>query len=325
MAAEQETVGLLASLGMGAALLLVAAGAYVLVRAMQERATIARRMALAVGRSRKPSGAARMAESADSLKSNIGGVVAALGRLMPLSAKDREKIAVNLQRAGYRSANALTIVLGVKFACLVTGLVLGVVTLSATFPGLAGAGAGLIGGVLAGVLLNVFPELMLGRLAASRLRRINAGVAETFDLLVVCLESGLTFERALKRTVDSLQSLQPDLAKEFGQAVLDMNVHGRSREEALGRLAERVDCQSFRDLAMTVAQSERHGTPLADALRKLAGSVRVETISRMQEKMARLPTLLIIPSIACILPGILVIVGGPAMVHLTQSLGNFGG
>ena len=178
---------------------------------------------------------------------------------------------------------------------------------------------------LARASLNVGSDLMLGRLAASRLRSINLGVAETFDLLVVCLESGLTFERALKRTVDSLQSLQPDLAKEFGQAVLDMNVHGRSREEALGRLAERVDCQSFGDLAMTVAQSERHGTPLADALRKLAGSVRVETISRMQEKMARLPTLLIIPSIACILPGILVIVGGPAMVRLTQSLGNFGG
>lgn len=142
---------------------------------------------------------------------------------------------------------------------------------------------------------------------------------------MVCLESGLTFERALRRTVENLQSLQADLAKEFGQAVLDMNVQGRRREEALGRLAERVDCQSFRDLAMTVAQSERHGTPLADAPPKLAGSVRVETILRMQEKMARLPTLLIIPSISGYLVGVLVIVGGPAMVRLTQSLGNFGG
>ena len=325
MAGAQNIAGLLAWLASGAAFVLVAAGAYYIVSAQLDRASVARRMNLALGGSRGSRAERRMAEGAAGLKSTVGSSVASLGRLMPLGEEDRQKIAVSLQRAGYRSSNAVATMLGIKFACLITGLVAGLIALTPTLPGILGLLAGLIGGVLAGVLLNVAPEMVLGRLATNRLRRIDAGLAETFDLLVVCLESGLTFDRALKRTVDNLKTFQPDLAQEFGQAVLDMSVHGRTREDALGRLAGRLDSQNFKDLATTVAQSERHGTPLADALRKLASSVRVEAISRVQEKMARLPTLLIVPSIACILPGIMVIVGGPAFVQLTESLGNFGG
>ena len=325
MSGEQNIAGLLAWLASGAAFVLVAAGAYYVVSAQLDRARVARRMNLALGGTRGSRAERRMAEGAAGLKSTVGSSVAFLGRLMPLGEEDRQKIAVSLQRAGYRSSNAVATMLGIKFACLITGLVAGLIALTPTLPGILGLLAGLIGGVLAGVLLNVVPEMVLGRLATNRLRRIDTGLAETFDLLVVCLESGLTFDRALKRTVDNLKTFQPDLAQEFGQAVLDMSVHGRTREDALSRLSDRLDSQNFKDLATTVAQSERHGTPLADALRKLASSVRVEAISRVQEKMARLPTLLIVPSIACILPGIMVIVGGPAFVQLTESLGNFGG
>ena len=306
------------------AFLLVGLGVYLLVRRLQARAAVERRVKLALG---QPRGARerRMAKGGAALKSSMGTGIASLGRMMPLGEKDRQKIVVSLQRAGYRSSNALATMLGIKFSCLVGGLAVGGFALYGTLPGPLGVVVALVGGLVVGVVLNVFPEMVLGRLASNRLRRIEAALPETFDLLVVCLESGLTFERALTRTVDNLKSIQPELAREFGRAVLDMSVHGRTREDALGRLANRVVSQKFRDLSTTVAQSGRQGTPLAEALRKLAGSARVEAISRMQEKMARLPTLLVIPSIACILPGILVIVGGPALTQLTQNLGNFGG
>lgn len=308
-----------------AVLLSVAGGSFYLINALLARARIGRRMNLAVGGLQGSRRAGGMREGTANLRVKLGGGVAALGRLMPLGEEDREKIGTSLRRAGYRSTNAVAFMLGLKFACLLIGLVVGLIAISPTLPGVLGLGAGLIGGVFAGVLLNILPEFAIGRLAARRMRRITVGLAESFDLLVVCLESGLTFERALKRTVDNLKSFQPDLANEFGQTVLDISVHGRTREDALGRLADRLDSHEFRDLATTVAQSERHGTPMADALRKLASSVRIEAISRMQEKMARLPTLLIVPSITCVLPGILMIVGGPAFVQFRQSLGNFGG
>ena len=321
----QTPFGLLALLASGAVVAVVAAAAYYLTSTLGNRTRVGRRMNLALGAARSSGTERRVAQGAAELRTSVGSIAAALGRLMPLGEDDRNKIAVSLQRAGHRSANAVSIMLGIKFACLIAGLAFGTIGLSAALPGTPGILVGLIGGVLAGVLLNVVPEMVLGRLAANRLRRIEAGLAEAFDLLVVCLDSGLTFDRALKRTVDNLKSFQPDLARELGQVTLDLSVHGRTREEALNRMASRLDSRNFKDLATTVAQSERHGTPLADSLRKLAGSVRVEAISRMQEKMARLPTLLIVPSIACVLPGIMIIIGGPAFVQLADSLGGFGG
>ena len=288
------------------------------------RIRMARRLKLASGGVRRGSTEPTLAERSAEFRGGLGRVFAALGALMPLGEDDRQKISTAVRRAGLRSSNAATVVLGTKATCVLVGATTGLVAGPALQPGLLGWAGGLIGGVLLGVALNLAPEFVVFRLAAMRMGRINAGLADVFDLLIVCLESGLTFERALQRTVADLRSFQPDLAEEFRQATLDMSVHGRTREDALRRLAERLDTRNFRDFATVVAQSERHGTPLADSLRKLAGSVRVHTITNMQAKMARLPVLLILPTLAFVLPGILIIVGGPAFIQLTESLGQFG-
>ena len=300
------------------ALLAVAGVTFFLISVFMERMRMTRRVRLAVGGSREAGVERRVGAG---MKSGVSRLAASLGGLMPLSEEDREKIAVGLQRAAFRSDNAVSVVLGMKFACLLVGVAVGLTVLPPIWPGLMGWGIGILGGLLGGVVLNLLPEFAVSRLAAARFRRIHGGLADAFDLLIVCLESGLTFDRALRRTVDNLRTFQPDLARELGQASLDMSVHGRSRQDALGRLAARLDSQNFKNLAVTVAQSERHGTPLADSLRKLAGSIRVQTIARMQEKMGRLPTLLILPSIAFLLPGIMVIVGGPAIMQMSLSLG----
>ena len=304
----------------------VVGGIMVLINSVLGRVRMARRMKLATG----GFGRSRMLESAfversDKVRSALGGALGALGGLMPLGEDDRHKIVVNLQRAGFRSANAITAVLGAKVLSLLVGLAIGLVALPPLVPAAALLrwGAGLLGGLLIGVMLNLLPELVVTRIGTSRLRRIHAGLPDAFDLLIVCLESGLTLERALQRTVADLKSFRPDLARELREASLEMSVHGRTREEALDRLAGRLDNQDFRDLATTVAQSERHGTPLADSLRKLANSVRVKTMAEMQAKMARLPVLLILPTLAFVLPGIMVIVGGPAFVQLMSSLDEF--
>ena len=243
---------------------------------------------------------------------------------MPLGQDDRRKIASSLSRAGFRSSDAVTIVLGAKVACLFSGLLVGVIFLSGFKPGLLGVLIGLGGGGLVGVMLNLLPEIIVAQIAKRRIWQLHATLPDALDLLIVCLEAGLTFERALRRTITDLKTFQPSLAAELGEASVDMNVHGRTREDALGRVAARLESQDFRDLATAVAQSERHGTPVADSLRKLAQSLRVETVARTEAKMARLPTLLLLPSIAGLLPGIMVIAGGPAMIQLMDQLENLG-
>lgn len=297
---------------------------FVSVRALVDRLRVSRRLQLAEGRGEERI-EHRLAESAAGVRGAAERVLTALGGLMPLGEEDRQKIAASLQRAGISSNNAVTVVLGAKLACLVTGLVVGMVVIVRWQTGPFSWLIGLVGGFIAGVMLNLIPELALTKLAARRLWRIQTGLPDALDLLVVSLEAGLTFDRALRRTVDDLKTFHPALAAELGQAALDMSVHGRSRQEALSRMAERLDSQEMRDLATNVAQAERHGTPTADALRKLASSVRVEMVARMQVKMARLPTLLVLPSIAFLLPGILVIIGGPSVIRLTEELTNIGG
>lgn len=297
---------------------------FVGVRGATDRLRVGRRLQLAEGHSGEGI-ESRLAEGAAGVRGAAERVFTLLGGLMPLGEEDRQKIATSLQRAGFNSPNAVTIVLGAKFASLLTGLIVGAVIISGWKTGALGWVIGLVGGFIAGVMCNLLPELVLSKFAARRLWSIQTALPDALDLLVVCLEAGLTFERALRRTVGDLKAFHPALADELGQAAVDMSVHGRSREEALGRVADRLDSQEMRDLAVTVAQAERHGTPTADALRKLADSVRLEMITRLQTKMARLPTLLLLPSISCLVPGFLVIAAGPSMLQLTEQLANIGG
>ena len=298
---------------------------FILVGAAMDRRRVARRLRLASASDRESGMQSRIVEGMTGVRSGLERVVGVLGTFMPLGEEDQQKIAVGLQRAGFRSPNAVTLVIGTKVACLLIGLVGGGIAASTLYPGVIGWGVGLIGGLLVGVASNLVPELIVTRLAARRVWRIQSALPDAMDLLIVCLEAGLTFERALRRTVSDLRAFRPALAQELGQASLDMRIHGLNREEALGRVAQRLDLQSLKDLTTTVSQSERQGTPAADALRRLSSSVRIETITDMQAKMARLPTLLIIPSMVFLLPGLLVIIAGPAFVQLMQGLSGVGG
>ncbi|MCY3819765.1 MAG: type II secretion system F family protein [Gammaproteobacteria bacterium] len=293
--------------------------------AMINRRRVLRRLQLATGDVRESRVQSRIAEGMTGVRSGVERTLGVLGTFLPLGQKDQEKISVGLQRAGFRSANAVTVAIGTKVACLLVGLAGGGLGVSTLFSGVIGWGAGLLGGLLLGVACNLVPEWIITRLAARRVWRIQTALTDAIDLLIVCLEAGLTFERALRRTVSDLRAFRPELADELGQASLDMRIHGMNREEALGRVAQRLDLQSLKDLTTTVAQSERQGTPAADALRRLSSSVRVEMVASMQAKMARLPTLLIIPSMVFMLPGLLVIVGGPAFVQLIEGLSSAGG
>ena len=310
--------------GIGLVAILLAAGTYSVVLTLADRRRFAQRMLLASG---QPTASleSRIASSTAGFRGAVERVFTALGSLMPLGQEDRAKIATSLNLAGFRSPNAVTIVLGTKFTCLALGILIGTLFFNDFKPGLFGWAIGAGIGFFAGVMLNLLPEMVVNKLATRRRWQITAALPETLDLLIVSLEAGLTFERALRRTVEDLKTFQPTLAEELGQASLDMSVHGRSRDEALRRVADRLDSQEIRDLAITVAQAERHGTPTADALRNLASSARVDTLARVQAKIARLPTMMVLPSIGLLLPGFLTLVGGPAILQIVKDLQNVGG
>lgn len=309
----------------------VGVAGYAMVSRMRLRARLSRRMRIALGGGAAQVGRARrLAQGSSDLGSRIARPLAVLGRLMPLGDKDRAKIATALRLAGHGGGAAVATVLGAKLACVLAGVGAGLVLLpgflSTTWGpgGLPGLLAALVGGLLLGVLLNLLPELVVTRLGGARKRRIESAFGDAMDLLIVCLQAGMTFERAMQNTVTNLRSFHPELGAELRQVSIDMGVHGRSRQEALGRFAARLDLAEVRDLALAVGQSERHGTPLVEALRRLAAATRVRTVVDMQARLARLPVLMVLPTIAFVLPGILVIVGGPAFVEFGLSISEIG-
>lgn len=310
----------------GLAAILLGGAVFYVVNSVIERRRFAQRVSLAAGQSSQQSSLeSRIASGTAGIRGALESILTVLGRLMPLGGEDREKIASALGLAGFRSPNSVTVVLGTKFACLTLGFLIGTLFFNDYLPGAIGWAIGVGIGFFLGILLNLLPEMIVNRMAKHRRLGITSALPEALDLLIVSLEAGLTFERALRRTVDDLKTFQPVLAAELGQASLDMSVHGRSRDDALTRVAERLDSREIRDLAITVAQAERHGTPTADALRNLASSARVDALARVEAKIARLPTLMVMPSIACLLPGFLIIVGGPALLQLVtelQAVGN---
>ena len=295
---------------------MVAFGIWIRIR---NRRTVTRRLRLAVGNPVESISAGLSA----GLLGATGTVMGTLAQLMPLGAEDQDKIRLGLRRAGIDTEQAFAVIVGAKVSCVLLGIVAGLVIGPLALEGPIGWLAGLGGGFLGGIILNLLPEFVVTFLGRRRIRHVSNGLLDAFDLMVISLESGMTFDRALRRTVDSLMYLSPDLARELRRAVVDIAVHGRPRADAIRRVGDRLDSEELRDLGTIVGQSERHGTPLADALRKLAGSLRISQTTRMREKAGRLPTLLVLPTIGGMIPGLMVIVAGPSFVELTTSLQDF--
>ena len=244
--------------------------------------------------------------------------------LVPVGAAEREKLAGVLRRAGFGERDALPLFLSVKLASAVT----------------AGAGAGLfaahserigqygflvalltLGGLVAG---SIAPEYVLRALGARRARRMSAALPDALDLMVMCLESGLTFERALATVAEELMPIEPNLAGEFRLMEAELRL-GASRREVLQEFGRRTEVEGLRDLAMTLLQSERYGTPLTQSMRNIAAGERLQRASRIAERAERLPVLMTLPMMLFVVPGTMLLVAGPAFLTATRALGSLGG
>jgi tight adherence protein C len=204
---------------------------------------------------------------------------------------------------------------------LTTGLVLAIALPSfaylylslGTLPNLIGLGA------LGAAFGWAMPHIVIERLSQHRQRAIARGLADAIELLVISVEAGLSLEEAINRIVDELQLSQPAMAAELALTSADLKILP-SRDDALRRLAERVKLSSVRSVVTTLSQTLKYGTPLAQALRIVAADLRNSDLLRLEEQTNRLPVLLTIPMILFILPSIFLIIGGPALLRVLDTM-----
>ncbi len=238
---------------------------------------------------------------------SIGGYVQ---HLSVFSAKDIAELERTARSAGYAPESAIPLVMGGKIVLMVALPLIAYLVargLPSPWPLLTtcvGFGAGMFG-----------PNMVINYARQSRMKALRLGLSDALDLLVVCAEAGLGLESAIDRVAAEMKTSSPAIALEFNTLGQDLRLSS-DRGAALLRMGERTGLDSFQRLTMTLSQTLRYGTPLGQALRLLAVEMRNDRMMRLEEKAARLPTLLMIPLAMFILPCLFIVVAGPAALRV---------
>ncbi|ASP38839.1 hypothetical protein CHH28_09165 [Bacterioplanes sanyensis] len=177
--------------------------------------------------------------------------------------------------------------------------------------------------VAAALLLQMLPDMWLRRQAHTTLRDSRAQLPELLELLSLCLEAGLTLDRALPRLSTEITTLQPALARHLQRLDDDLRVVSE-RRQAFARLAERIPLQDFRQLSWLITQADEYGTPLAAGLRDLGQHSRTLHMLEVEEHMARVPGHMALPLMLFIIMPLVVLLAGPALLLLLRQLGGQG-
>ncbi|HEV2561826.1 MAG TPA: type II secretion system F family protein [Rhizomicrobium sp.] len=170
----------------------------------------------------------------------------------------------------------------------------------------------------AGIFGWFLPVLVADWSARRRIKAVVSGLPDALELLVICAEAGLALGDGIDRIVAELKRSQPELAEELELTAADLRILP-SQEQALARLAARVDVPIVRSVVTTLSQTMRYGTPFAQAMRVVAGEMRSEALIRMEERANKLPALLTVPMMVFIMPTIFLVIGGPAALKVLDT------
>jgi tight adherence protein C len=228
-----------------------------------------------------------------------------------------------LARAGMRSRDAMIRYL---FARLTLPFVFGLVAVIDSYTLhllpipphlrlLAAAGAALFG--------FFGPGIYIKNVTAKRQKRMQLGLPDALDLMIICAEAGLSLDATLVRVSRELQAACPDLAEELAITSAELTFLP-DRRQALDNLNARTDMSSIRGVVNTLMQTAKFGTPLAQSLRVLAIEYRDARMFKAEEKAARLPALMTVPMILFILPTLFIVLMGPAALSIIDTFNHTG-
>jgi tight adherence protein C len=159
------------------------------------------------------------------------------------------------------------------------------------------------------------PNIFLKNKIQKRNQSINRAFPDALDLLLICVESGMSAETAFRKVSEEIGSQSIALAEEFMLLTAELS-YLPDRRQAYENLSKRVDLDSVRSVCMALQQSERYGTPMAQTLRVLAQENRDMRMSEAEKKAAGLPPKLTVPMIVFFLPVLFVVILGPAVIKI---------
>jgi tight adherence protein C len=249
----------------------------------------------------------------------IASILRPFARLVkPAPGEELSRINQSLVHAGFRSENAVEILLGVKLLLPII-IIIGLWQIDAHLekpldlpPAIAVAFIGI-------AFAFFLPNMWLGSKIQQRQQIIEDALPDSMDLLVTCVEAGLSLDAAMSRVAAELELVAPILAVEMKQTLLEIQA-GVRRSDAFHRLSTRTGVEDLRTLSAMIIQTELFGTSVARALRVHAEGMRTKRMQRAEEKAAMVSVKMTVPLIMCILPSLFAVVLGPAIATISKRM-----
>lgn len=178
-------------------------------------------------------------------------------------------------------------------------------------------------GIVVGSLLVGFyaPNVYLSNRASKRKEAIMRAFPDSLDMLLICVEAGMSIEMALQRVGQEIATASVELAEEFALTTAELS-YLPERRMAYENLARRTNHPGVKGVAMALTQAEKYGTPIGNALRVMAKENRELRLAEAEKKAAALPAQLTVPMIVFFLPVLFMVIMGPALIQISDVMAN---
>jgi tight adherence protein C len=179
-----------------------------------------------------------------------------------------------------------------------------------------------LGAIVGGVAFGFYaPNIYLKNLADKRRTKIMQAFPDSLDMMLICVESGMSVEMAMQRVGQEIAPASVELAEEFSLTTAELS-YLPERRMAYENLARRTDHPGVKAVAMALTQAEKYGTPVGQALRVMAKENRDLRLAEAEKKAASLPPKLTVPMIVFFLPVLFAVIIGPAIIQVNHILAN---
>lgn len=246
---------------------------------------------------------------------SLGVMVEQFEKVVPKSQAEVSVVRQRLIRAGYRSDSAVNLFYGAKVIVPVVLCILaftsGVGNYSPFFVYLVCMGLGFL-----------LPDFWLGNRISARQAAIRRGLPDVLDLLVICIEAGLSLDQSVGRTAEELNRAQPSICDELMIVVLEQRA-GCPRSDAWRHFADRTNVDSVRNLVSVLVQSEKFGTSIAKTLRVHSDTLRTQRRQKVEEQAAKTTVKLVFPLVLFIFPSLFLVTLGPAAITVMESFDKY--
>jgi tight adherence protein C len=246
------------------------------------------------------------------VKENAGENVAAFFKVEQMIGKTATNIRKKLQQAGYRGQNAPLKYMITKIVLPVFFMLMAMMVLSKV--------EDLSRGMASLIILSVagagwfLPGVLVKNQAQKRQEEINQNFPDALDMILVCVQGGISMEQAVVRIADEISDQSEILGEELGLLSAELGLLS-DRRQAFGDFADRVGSGAAKSFAISMVQAEKYGTSISQALRVMANELRDIRMMEAERKAAALPPKLTVPMILFFLPSLFIAILGPAAIQ----------